>query len=104
MGKYLNAAGLSGIYSGANPARRTVNTITRNWTDTDADRIVDCDPLQTAANGECTTFSLFSDPVPHGRDPFSLDAPGLAVGLAETPCGRQEQGIPPSVAAYCHAS
>jgi hypothetical protein len=103
MGKYLNAAGLSGIYSGANPARRTVNSITRNWNDADADRVVDCDPLASAANGECATFSIFSDPVRYGRDPFSLDASGLAVGLAETQCGRQEQGIPPAVAAYCAA-
>ena len=28
MGRYLTAAGISGIYSGANPARRTVNHLT----------------------------------------------------------------------------
>lgn len=104
MGKYLNAAGLTGIYSGANPARRTVNSLTRNWDDTDRDRVVDCDPLASAPNGECTTFpTFFNDPVRYGRDPFSLDASGLAVGLAETQCGRQEQGIPESVRAYCAA-
>jgi hypothetical protein len=104
MGKYLDAAGLSGIYSGANPARRTVNTVRRNWNDLNANRIVDCDLLNPANNGECTGFAFpFNDITRFGRDPLSLDASGIPVNLAETQCGRSEQGIPATVQAYCQA-
>ncbi|HKE86631.1 MAG TPA: carboxypeptidase-like regulatory domain-containing protein, partial [Vicinamibacterales bacterium] len=34
MGKYNNQAAITGIYSGANPARRTVNSLQRAWNDT----------------------------------------------------------------------
>ena len=37
-GKFLNAAGITGVYSGANPGRRGVQYLRRNWTDTDGDR------------------------------------------------------------------
>jgi hypothetical protein len=99
MGKYLDAATIGGIYAGANPARRTVNTISRNWNDANANRIVDCDPLANVANGECTG----NVSAQYGRDPLSLDESGTPVGLATTQCGRQEQGIPAAVVAYCEA-
>jgi hypothetical protein len=102
-GKYLVAANISGIYSNANPARRTVNTLVRNWTDTDSDRVVDCDLMNFTANNECGAFSVFgNDTARFGRDPFGV-AP---VNLATTQCGRQktgEPGIPANVAAYCDA-
>jgi hypothetical protein len=59
-GKYLNAATISGVYSGANPARRTVNQLTRAWNDTNGDRKVNCDLLNPAPNGECGGFALFN--------------------------------------------
>ena len=103
-GKYLVAATIGGLYSTANPARRTVNTLTRNWTDSDVDRVVDCDVMNFTPNGECGTFVPppfgFNDTVRFGRDPFGI-AP---VNLATTQCGRQntgEPGIPANVAAYC---
>jgi hypothetical protein len=104
MGKYLDAAGLGGLYTGANPARRTVNTLTRNWRDDDADRALDCsDPLAAATNGECLTFPFFgADPVRYGRDPLSLDEAGQPVDLATTQCGRTEKGIPTAVVNYCN--
>ena len=55
-GKFLNAAGISGIYSAANPARRTVNILSRNWTDTNGNRRVDCNLMNFSPNGECRTF------------------------------------------------
>jgi hypothetical protein len=111
MGKYLNAAGISGVYSGANPARRTVNILSRTWTDLNNDRQVNCDPMNFANNGECGAFNLFcpgtfttcNDTTRFGRDPFGLDAAGTPIGLATTQCGRTEQGIPASVQAYCNA-
>ena len=67
-GKYLNAAGISGVYSSANPARRTVNQLTRNWNDTNGNRKVDCDLLNPAANGECGGFALFNADFSSGGD------------------------------------
>ena len=110
MGKYLNAAGISGVYSGANPARRTVNLLNRNWTDLNNDRVVNCDPMNFSPNGECGTFNLFcpgtfticNDTTRFGRDPFSLDAAGTPIGLSTVQCGRSEQGIAPIVQSYCN--
>jgi hypothetical protein len=105
MGKYLNAANIGGLYSGANPARRTVNTLQRNWSDTNGNRIVDCNLTQLTNNGECTgfgdAFGGNADTTRFGRDPLGLDASGIPIGLATTQCGRQEQGIPAAIQAYC---
>ena len=99
MGKYLSSAGISGLYTGANPARNTVNTLARNWTDTDGDRIVDCDLLNTANNNECGAFtSSAGDVARFGLDPFASP-----LGLATVQCGRQSGDIiiSPEAAAYC---
>ena len=105
MGKFLGAAGLNGTYTGANPARRTVNSVTMNWDDTDGDRVVDCNLLNIAngafvPNGECTA-AAFQDYLRFGRDPLGLDEAGTPIGLANTQCGREEAGIPAAVQAYC---
>jgi hypothetical protein len=104
MGKYLSAAGITGVYNDANPALRTVNSIERLWNDTNGNRIPDCDLLNFAPNGECGGPSFTfppNDPVRYGRDPLGLDAAGNPVGLATTECGRTEKGIPAAVQAYC---
>jgi hypothetical protein len=103
MGKYLTQAQINAntIYGNANPARRTVNSLQRNWTDTDGDRRVDCDLMNFQPNGECTTFGFGQDTVRYGRDPLGLDAAGTPIGLQTTQCGRREAGIPAAVAAYC---
>jgi len=104
MGKYLNAATIDGIYANANPGRRTVNSITRNWTDPDGDRRVGCNPLDlTDTRDGCTTFGFGADPVRFGKDPLALDASGNAIGLTTIQCGRREQGINASLQAYCDA-
>ena len=109
MGKYLTAATIGGIYSGANPARRTVNLLRRNWNDLNANRRVDCDLMNFQTNGECGTFLPFdgftvsNDTTRFGRDPLGLDAAGIPVGLQTTQCGRDEAGIPAAVQAYCAA-
>ncbi|HET9192946.1 MAG TPA: carboxypeptidase regulatory-like domain-containing protein [Vicinamibacterales bacterium] len=105
MGKGLNAATISGIYSNANPARRTVNSLTRNWTDPDGDRIVECDLLNPndTRDGCGTGFPFGNDPARFGRDPLALDAAGNALGLNTIQCGRQEQGINARLQTYCDA-
>ena len=113
MGKYLAGAAINGIYADANPAQRTVNEYVRSWTDVDGDRKVDCDLLNfnaqdlSASGGDiCAgpnpflTFP-FPDATRYGRDPLSLDAAGIPIGLATTQCGRSEAGIPAAVQAYC---
>jgi hypothetical protein len=109
MGRYNNAAGISDIYANANPARRTVNLLRRNWNDVNGNRHVDCDLMNFTPNGECGTFVAAplitpptNDTVRFGRDPLGLDAAGTPIGLATTQCGRTEQGIPASVQAYCN--
>lgn len=101
MGKYLAGAGISGIYADANPALRAVNDLTRAWDDTNGNRRVDCDLLNFSINGECGAPLAGQDSVRYGRDPLSLDAAGIPIGLATTQCGRTEQGIPAAVQAYC---
>jgi hypothetical protein len=103
-GKFLNAAGISGLYSGANPARRTSNSLTRNWTDTNNNRHVDCDILDaTDTRDGCGTFSFGSNVSQYGRDPNSLDASGNSIGLTTSQCGRTEAAIPQAVKDYCTA-
>jgi hypothetical protein len=104
-GKFLNAAGITGIYSGANIARRSVNTLSRNWTDTDGDRHVGCNllDLSDTRDGCAATWATGANPAAYGRDPFSLDQGGTPVGLQTTQCGRSESAIPAVVKAYCNA-
>jgi hypothetical protein len=103
-GQYLNQANVGGIYSGANAARRTVNTLRWNWNDADADRIVDCNLTSFTPNGECTSLNAaFADVARFGRDPFA----GGGVGIAQVHCGRQDtderDAISAQVIAYCDA-
>jgi hypothetical protein len=53
MGHYLDAATNDSAYTRNNPAGRTVSTYDRGWTDTDGDKVVDCNLLVLTANGEC---------------------------------------------------
>jgi hypothetical protein len=103
MGKYNNQAAISGIYSAANPARRTSNALQRGWNDLDGDRIVDCDLMNFANNGECTGFNgaTTSDTARYGKDPLVLDRAGNPIGLDTVQCGRTESGVFPQVRAYC---
>jgi hypothetical protein len=112
MGKYLSGAAINGIYADANPAQRTVNEYFRTWVDVDGDRVPDCNLLDfdaqdhSASGGDICggpTSVFGQDSVRYGRDPLSLDAAGLPIGLATTQCGRTEQGIPADVQAYCNA-
>jgi hypothetical protein len=52
MGHYLDAATNDSAYTRNNPANRIVSTYAnRGWTDNDADKVVDCNPLNLGAQG-----------------------------------------------------
>jgi hypothetical protein len=53
IGHYLDSATNDSEYTSNSPAARIVRTGTRNWTDSDNDRVVDCDIMNFAANLEC---------------------------------------------------
>jgi hypothetical protein len=57
MGHYLDAATNDSAYTRNNPANRIVNTYDRGWTDSDNDKVVDCNLLILTANGECATLT-----------------------------------------------
>ena len=116
MGKYLGGAGISGIYTAPNVARRIVSSYGRNWSDTNGNRIPDCDlsvpPSAPNANsfpnsGECTGISnAFSQNTARrfGRSPEELDDANQAIGLGTTECGRSDSTrIPQAALNYCAA-
>jgi hypothetical protein len=96
MGKFNNAAAIgAGYFTAANPARRVVNSLQRTWTDTNANRHVDCDLMNPAANGECGAFSFGLNDLTHfGQNPGT-------VGLTTVQCGRNDPGISALATAYC---
>ena len=51
MGHYLDAATNDSAYTRNNPAGRTVSTLSRGWTDSNSNRVVDCNLLNFAAQG-----------------------------------------------------
>jgi hypothetical protein len=97
FGKFNNAAAIgTGFYSAANPARRVTNALQRPWTDTNADRNVDCDLTNPNPNGECGALQFgFNDVAHFGKDPGTN-------GLTTVQCGRNDPGIDPRAIAYCN--
>ena len=57
LGHYLDAATNDSEYTSNSPAARIVRTASRNWGDADNDKVVDCDILNFAANGECALLT-----------------------------------------------
>ena len=53
FGHYLDSATNDSEYTSNSPAARIVRTGTRNWTDSDSDKVVDCNIMNFAQNGEC---------------------------------------------------
>jgi hypothetical protein len=56
-GHYLGYAANDAPYTSNNPAATVVSSVNRNWDDADHDYAVDCDLLNTAANGECAALT-----------------------------------------------
>jgi hypothetical protein len=82
MGHYLDAATNDSAFTRNNPASvynattqagRTVTNVTRNWSDTDGDRVVDCDLLNFAAqSAQDTCGALTGENLNFGRSGGNL--------------------------------
>jgi hypothetical protein len=63
-GHYLDAATNDSAYTRNNPANRIVSTYSRNWTDADGDKVVDCNllnlGLQNPASGSVDTCAALT--------------------------------------------
>jgi hypothetical protein len=57
MGHYLDAATNDSAYTRNNPANRTVSTYDRGWTDSNNNKVVDCNMLILTQNGECSALT-----------------------------------------------
>ena len=57
LGHYLDAATNDSEYTSNSPAARIVRTAMRNWQDTNNNKVIDCDILNFAANGECAALT-----------------------------------------------
>ncbi len=57
MGHYLDAATNDSAYTRNNPANRIVSTVSRGWTDSNGNKVVDCNLLNFAAQGPTTPGS-----------------------------------------------
>ena len=57
LGHYLDAATNDSEYTSNSPAARIVRTASRNWQDTNGNKVVDCNILNFAANGECPALT-----------------------------------------------
>ncbi|HEU4687256.1 MAG TPA: hypothetical protein VFS23_02790, partial [Vicinamibacterales bacterium] len=57
LGHYLDAATNDSEYTSNSPAARIVRTAMRNWQDTNRNKVIDCDIMNFAANGECAALT-----------------------------------------------
>ena len=57
LGHYLDAATNDSEYTSNSPAVRIVRTATRNWGDANNNKVIDCDIMNFATNGECPALT-----------------------------------------------
>src|SRR6188474_75262 len=57
LGHYLDSATNDSEYTSNSPAARIVRTASRNWGDTNNNKVIDCDIMNFAANGECAALT-----------------------------------------------
>ena len=57
LGHYLDAATNDSEYTSNSPATRIVRMASRNWGDTNNNKVIDCDIMNFAANGECAVLT-----------------------------------------------
>jgi hypothetical protein len=68
LGKYLDAATNDSNYTVNNPANRLQRDMDRNWTDNDADMLIDCDILDFRPQGPTTTGHVDTCAAPTGNE------------------------------------
>jgi hypothetical protein len=57
LGHYLDAATNDSEYTSNSPQARIVRTANRSWTDSNNDKVIDCDIMNFAKNGECEALT-----------------------------------------------
>jgi hypothetical protein len=109
QGRYLAGASLGGLYTNVNPARRSTNSLTRTWTDSNGNRIPDCDMFNfnaqnnSATGGDICAAVAAGTSSRYGRDPLALDANGQNP-VTTTFCGQSLDRSTDLARAYCDAS
>jgi hypothetical protein len=119
QGRYLAGAGIGGLYTNVNPARRSSNSLSRGWTDNNGDRIPQCDmfnfnaqnpqligtapnPSYNPAADSCASIAPGTSSR-YGRDPLALDANGQNP-VTTTFCGQSLDRSTDLARAYCDAA
>jgi hypothetical protein len=77
FGRYLEAAQNAGFFITNNPIGRLSTTVARTWTDTDNDKVVDCNLMSQLAQSPATTGSI--DTCGVGSPNFGTDLPAQAL-------------------------
>ena len=86
FGRYLEAAQNAGFFITNNPIGRLSTTVARTWTDTNNDKVVDCNLLSQLAQSPATTGSI--DTCGVGSPNFGTDLPAQALDPSLTTGGR----------------
>jgi hypothetical protein len=108
MGKYLQAANLSGLYTQYNDARRSTNLLSRGWDDINGNRLVECDMTNpaihvSAAGDYCGTMLDGSGNPTAAFLNFGRPPGASALANANSVCGLTQRSSPLH-AAYCEAA
>lgn len=106
-GQYLAYAANDSPYTSTNPGFTVVRDVTnRGWTDLDNDKVVDCDLLNSALNGECAAATGTAPNFGRLGAATEVD-PGVLSGWGVRPGDRQytvtlQQELRPRVSADVH--
>jgi hypothetical protein len=108
MGKYLQAAGFGGNYTGFNDARRATNQLTRGWNDLNGNRIFECDMSNPAAyytNAANPAAGDFCGSIPASTfASFGQPPNSSALANATAPCGFTAPHATQGQVDYCNAA
>jgi hypothetical protein len=112
MGKYLQAAGLGGNYTGFNDARRANNQLTRGWNDLNGNRVFECDMTNpnayytnsaNPASGDFCGSMLGTNGLPSANFlTFGQPPTGSALANTTAPCGFQVPHATETQVDYCN--